>query len=91
MMPAGISMAMNSTRPLKVIIRWNGNPSTDSALWPSIQARWPPFLGRKVKKSAKIFLCVMMPLMMATSMNMPAMLASQRPHGNAISSSKWKR
>lgn len=90
-MPAGISMVANSTRPLNVIIRWNGSPSTDNALWPSIQARWPPFFGRKVKKSAKIFLWVMMPLMIATSMNMPAMLASQRPQGNAVSSSKWKR
>ena len=90
-MPAGINMPMNSTSPLNVIIRWNGRPSTDSALWPSIQARCPPFFGRKVKKSAKIFLCVMTPLMMATSMNMPAMLASQRPQGKPISSSKWKR
>ncbi|CFN18939.1 Uncharacterised protein [Bordetella pertussis] len=84
-------MYMKITSPLKVIMRWNGSPSTDNTLCPSIQARWPPLRGRKVKKSVNIFLWVMMPLMMATSMNIPAMLASQRPQGKAISSSKWKR
>jgi len=60
-------------------MKWNGSPNTDSALCASSHERWP-FPQRKVKKSVKIFLCVMTPLTMATSMNMAQKPASQRPH-----------
>lgn len=47
------------------------------ALWLSSQERWP-LPGRKVKKSLKIFLWVITPLTIATSMNMVATQISQR-------------
>ena len=65
----GMYIRASVTRPVYVIIRWKGRPSTDSALCASSQERWP-LPQRKVKKSAKIFLCVITPLTMATSMNM---------------------
>ena len=67
------------TRPLQVIMKWNGRPSTDSAACPSSQERWP-LPQRKVKKSAKIFLWVITPLTMATSMNIAHRPTIQRPH-----------
>ena len=60
-------------------MKWKGRPSTDSALCASSQERWP-LPPRKVKKSVKIFLCVMTPLTMATSMNIAQSPAIQRPH-----------
>ena len=76
--PHGMYIAIRVTRPVYVIIRWNGSPNTDTALCASSQERWP-LPQRKVKKSMKIFLCVITPLTMATSMNIAAAPASQRP------------
>ncbi|MCY1429525.1 hypothetical protein D9M71_454460 [compost metagenome] len=60
-----------------MIIRWNGSESTASALCPSSQLRWP-LPRRRVKKSAKIFLWVITPLTMATSMNIVQKQTNQR-------------
>ena len=62
---------------------WKGSPKTDSALCASSQERWP-LPPRKVKKSIKIFLCVITPLTMATSMNMAQKLASQRAQSTGM-------
>ncbi len=61
------------------------------ALCASSQERWP-FQGRKVKKSLKIFLWVITPLTIATSMTIVAMPTIQRAakRGRPYSS-KWKR
>ncbi|MNV44072.1 hypothetical protein D3C71_1358160 [compost metagenome] len=47
---------------------WYGSAITALTLWKSSHER-RPFCGRKVKKSLKIFLWVMTPVMIATSMN----------------------
>ena len=49
------------------------------ALCASSQLRWP-FFGRKVKKSEKMRLCVTMPVMIATSMNIAQKPMIQRAH-----------
>ena len=77
-MPHGISIDIRSSRPLKVITIWKGNASTAVALCASSQERWP-LRGRKVKKSVKIFLCVMTPLTMATNITIVATPTIQRP------------
>lgn len=69
---------MSSSKPLKVIRIWKGRASTAVALWASSQERCP-LRGRNVKKSVKIFLCVMTPLMMATNISMVAKPTIQRP------------
>ena len=75
--------AMSVTRPVYVIMAWKGRPNTDSALCASSQERCP-LPHRKVKKSMKIFLCVMTPLTIATSMNIAQKPASQRPHSTGM-------
>ena len=56
---------------------WKGSANTAVALCASNQERCP-LPERKVKKSLKIFLWVMMPLIIATNMNMVAMPTIQR-------------
>ncbi|MNI43605.1 hypothetical protein D3C73_979400 [compost metagenome] len=77
--PHGMYSTASITSPLQVIMKWNGRPSTEAAAWPSSHERWP-LPQRKVKKSAKIFLWVMTPLTMATSMNIAHTPTIQRPH-----------
>ena len=85
--PHGINMVISSSKPLNVITKWNGKANTAKALCASNQERCP-LRGRKVKKSLKIFLCVMTPLMMAMSITMVATPTIQRPQirGMAYSS-----
>jgi len=58
-----------NSSPLYVIIRKKGRAVTLATLWASSQLRGP-LPGLKVKKSAKIFRCVMTPLTMASSISM---------------------
>jgi len=74
-----------------VIRKLNGSASTAVALCPSSHERCP-LPGRNVKKSLKIFLWVITPLTMATSMNSVAAPTSQRAQMRGMPySSKWKR
>lgn len=65
LMPHGRYMNIKVTTPLSVIIALYGNAFTALTLWKSNHDR-SPLPGRKVKKSLKIFLCVITLLMIAT-------------------------
>ena len=58
-----------NTSPLYVIIKKNGSAVTLMMLCASSHERCP-LPGRKVKKSTKIFLCVMTPVTTAMSISM---------------------
>ena len=69
----------SNNKPLNVIMIWKGSANTAVALCASSHERCP-LPGRKVKKSLKIFLWVMTPLMMATNMSKVAIPTIQRAH-----------
>ncbi len=73
-------MVASVTSPVNVIIRWKGRAITAVTLCASSQDRCP-LLKRSMKKSAKIFLWVMMPVTRPSSMIRAQNVDSQRPYG----------